>query len=55
MDWSSEHAGFVIAAYAIVAVVLIGLVMQGLSRARTLKKTLADMKLSDPGQTDDSP
>ncbi len=49
MDWTADHAGFVIAAYAIVAVVLAGVVLRALLRARELKRALLDLKLSDVG------
>ena len=54
MDWSADHAGFVAAAYAIVAVVLLGVLGQTLWRANVLKKTLKDMKLTDAGSKEPS-
>ena len=50
-DWTANHISFVIAAYAIVATVLALVVGAILLRAATLRKTLAEMKLSDPGKT----
>jgi heme exporter protein CcmD len=52
MDWNADHVGFVFAAYAIVSVMLLGVLLHTLWRAKSLKKTLRDMKLSDPGQKD---
>jgi heme exporter protein CcmD len=52
IDWSADHISFVIVAYAIVALVLLVSVITTLRRATTLKQTLAEMKLSDPGQQD---
>jgi heme exporter protein CcmD len=54
IDWNADHIGFVIAAYAIVAVVLLVVVATTLRGASRLKKTLAAMKLSDSGQKDGS-
>ena len=52
MDWTADHVGFVFAAYAIVTFVLVSVLVHTLWRAKALKKTLADMNLSDPGQKD---
>jgi heme exporter protein CcmD len=52
MDWTADHVGFVAAAYIVVAVLLVGVLLRSLWRARTLKQTLARMKLSDPGETE---
>lgn len=50
MDWNADHVGFVAAAYGISAVVLLGVLVWTLQRARTLRAKLAALKLSDPGQ-----
>jgi heme exporter protein CcmD len=52
IDWSASHISFVIAAYAIVVVVLAVVVGATLRRAAALKKTLADLKLSDTQAAD---
>lgn len=52
MDWAGDHVEYVVAAYAVVAVVMIGLLVHTLWRAKKLKQTLANMRLSDPGQKD---
>jgi heme exporter protein CcmD len=52
MDWSAEHIGFVVAAYAITGVVLGGVLVATLKRAKLLKAQLVVLKLSDPGQKD---
>jgi heme exporter protein CcmD len=52
MDWNADYAGFVFAAYGIVNLVLLVLLIYTLWRAKILKAKLADMKLSDPGQKD---
>jgi heme exporter protein CcmD len=49
MDWSANHAGFVLAAYAIAIVVLVLVVGSILRQARYLKRQLKDMNLADPG------
>jgi heme exporter protein CcmD len=54
MDWSADHVGFVFAAYAIVGLVLMGLLLNTLLKARRLQRVLKDMKLSEPGQSDTS-
>jgi hypothetical protein len=50
IDWSADHISFVIVAYVIVALVLFAIVAATWLRASALKKVLAEMKLSDPGQ-----
>ena len=50
IDLNADYLGFVLAAYGIAAVVLLAVVATTLMRARALKRTLAAMKLSDPGQ-----
>jgi hypothetical protein len=50
MDLNADHVGFVFAAYAIVAVTLLSVLLHTVWRGMVLKKTLLDMKLSDPGQ-----
>lgn len=52
INWTADHVSFVIVAYAIVGLVLLAVVATTLQRASTLKKTLAEMKLSDTGQQD---
>jgi phosphatidylglycerophosphatase A len=52
MDWTADHVGFVVAAYLVVALLLLGVLLRGLWRARILKRTLASMKLADPGETE---
>jgi heme exporter protein CcmD len=52
MDWSADHVDFVIAAYAIVAVVLVGLLLQILFNAKRLKQQLKHLKLGEPGTGD---
>jgi ABC-type thiamin/hydroxymethylpyrimidine transport system permease subunit len=52
IDWTADHVGFVLVAYAIVAALLAAIVVATLRRAGTLKKSLAAMKLSDPGQSE---
>ncbi len=52
IDWNDHNINFVIVAYAIVVLVLLALVAATLLRAAALKKTLAGMKLSDPGSKD---
>jgi heme exporter protein CcmD len=52
MDWNANHAGFVLAAYAIVAFVLAAVVLRTLWRAKMLKAALREMKLPDTGQRD---
>lgn len=52
MDWSADHVGSVIAAYAVVGVVLLGLLMNTLFKARRLKQQLKDLKLPEPGASD---
>jgi heme exporter protein CcmD len=52
IDWHAHNINFVIVAYAIVVVVLLALVAATLMRAAALKKTLAEMKLPDPGHKD---
>jgi heme exporter protein CcmD len=49
MDWSANHAGFVLAAYAIAFAVLALVVGSILQKAKRLKRQLKDMNLSDPG------
>lgn len=55
MDWSADHVGFVFAAYAIVGVVLIGLLLSTVLKARRLKRVLKDLKLSEPEQSESAP
>jgi heme exporter protein CcmD len=50
MNWQADHAGFVLAAYAVVAVVLAAVVLRTLIRAKALKAALKNMNLSDAGQ-----
>ncbi len=54
MDWSADHVGFVIAAYAISGAVLLGLLLNTLFKARRLKQQLKDLKLSEPGAGDNA-
>jgi heme exporter protein CcmD len=49
MDWTADHAGFVVAAYAIVFVVLAGVVLRSLLKAQELRRALLLMKLPDVG------
>ena len=44
MDWSADHAGFVIASYAISIVFLAGLIIYTLRRDRNEKKLLAQFE-----------
>jgi heme exporter protein CcmD len=55
MDWSADHVGFVFAAYAIVGLVLMGLLLNTVLKARRLKRVLKDLKLSEPGQSESAP
>ena len=50
MDWSADNAGYVLAAYAIVVVVLAGVLVRTLLKARSLKAALHKMNLPDTGQ-----
>ena len=50
LDLTSDYIVYVLTAYGIAAVVLLGLVINTLRRARSLKRQLQEMKLSDPGQ-----
>lgn len=52
IDFASDYIGYVLSAYGIAALVLLGVVVSTLAKARSLKRTLADMKLSDPGQSE---
>jgi heme exporter protein CcmD len=52
MDWHADHAGYVVAAYAIVAVVLVGVLGRTLLKAKSLKAALREMNLPDAGQKD---
>ncbi len=52
MDWSAEHVGYVVAAYAIVALVLAGVLLRTLLKAKSLKAALRDLNLTDTGQKD---
>jgi uncharacterized membrane-anchored protein YhcB (DUF1043 family) len=54
LDWTSPHVGFVIAAYAIVAFVWIGVLVAELRTASLLRQQLKQMNLSDPGQKGDA-
>jgi heme exporter protein CcmD len=49
MNWQADHVGFVLLSYGIAALVLGGVVVATLLRARSLRRELAAMKLSDPG------
>ena len=44
MDWSANHAGFVIASFAISAVFLAGLIIYTLKRDRHAKNMLAQFE-----------
>ena len=44
MDWSADHAGFVIASYAISIVFLAGLIIYTLRRDRNEKNPLAQFE-----------
>jgi heme exporter protein CcmD len=50
MDWSADYIGFVAAAYGISGIVLLGVLVWTLRRAKVLKAQLTALKLSDPGQ-----
>jgi heme exporter protein CcmD len=50
LDFTSDYIAFVLTAYGLAAVVLLGLVVNTLQQARRLKRQLADMNLTDPGQ-----
>jgi heme exporter protein CcmD len=52
IDFAAEHVGFVVVSYGIVTLVLAGLVLRAVLRARTLKNALSAQGLSDPGQKD---
>jgi heme exporter protein CcmD len=52
MDVTADHAGFVIAAYAIVFAVLAFVVGKTVVEANTLKQRLKAQNLADPGQKD---
>lgn len=52
IDWNADHVSFVLVAYGIVTLLLAAIVVATLRRAVTLKKILAGMNLSDPGQRD---
>jgi heme exporter protein CcmD len=49
IDLAAEHIGFVIASYAIVAVVLIALVVNVLWHSGKLKQELRAQNLPEPG------
>lgn len=42
MDFASEHLGFVLAAYGLSAIVLVGLVAKVLANARRLRQNARD-------------
>jgi heme exporter protein CcmD len=50
IDWNAEHINFVIAAYAIAALVLAIVIIQPLLQARALKRQLQAMNLADTGR-----
>jgi heme exporter protein CcmD len=52
MDWSADHVGYVMAAYAIVALVLAGVLLRTLLKAKSLKAALRDLNLADTGEKD---
>jgi heme exporter protein CcmD len=52
MDWNADHVGYVVAAYAIVALVLAGVLVRTLMKAKSLKAALREMNLPDTGQKD---
>jgi heme exporter protein CcmD len=52
MDWTADHVGYVVAAYAIVALVLAGVLVRTLMKAKSLKAALREMNLPDTGQKD---
>jgi heme exporter protein CcmD len=52
MDWTADHVGYVVAAYAIVVLVLAGVLVRTLLKAKSLKAALREMNLPDTGQKD---
>jgi heme exporter protein CcmD len=54
IDMAAEHIGFVVACYAIVGVVLMGLVVHVVWRANRLKRQLAAQNLAEPGARQDT-
>ena len=50
LDLTSDYIAYVLTAYGLAAVVLMGLVVHTLQQARGLKRQLLEMRLSDPGQ-----
>jgi heme exporter protein CcmD len=44
MDWNADHAGFVIAAYALSLVFLVGLIIYVFSRDAQARKRLAQFE-----------
>ncbi len=51
MDFSSPHLGFVAASYGLFAVVLLGLLFQGIWRGKKLRRDLQARGLNDPGES----
>lgn len=49
MDLTTPYLGFVMAAYAIFAIVLLGLLAAIVLRGHSLKRNLQELGLSDPG------
>jgi heme exporter protein CcmD len=52
MDWNADHVGYVVAAYAVVAVVLAAVLVRTVMKAKSLKAALREMNLPDTGQRD---
>jgi heme exporter protein D len=52
INWTADHVEYVLAAYGVAGFVLAALVVRTLRQSAVLKKTLSEMKLTDPGQKD---
>jgi heme exporter protein CcmD len=50
MDWAADHVSYVVAAYAIVALVLAAVLVRTLLKAKSLKAALRELNLPDTGQ-----
>jgi heme exporter protein CcmD len=50
MDWAADHVSYVVAAYAIVALVLATVLVRTLLKAKSLKAALRELNLPDTGQ-----
>lgn len=52
IDFSADHVSYVLAAYAIVALVLAGVLVRTVLKAKSLKAALHEMNVADTGQRD---